>query len=64
MSVIGRLDEQVDAMLITPLKRRPESEEQTAVAFPPSLPPVPTLEEVRKEQDESNADLPLPVWLL
>jgi len=64
MSVIGRLDEQVDAVLIETLKRRPESEAHTAVAPPPSLPTVPTLEEVRKEQDESNADLPLPVWLL
>ncbi len=64
MSVIGRLDEQMDAVLIEPLKRRPESQKQTTIAPPPSFPPVPTLEEVRKEQDESNADLPLPVWLL
>ena len=64
MPVIGRLDDQVEAILINPLKRRPspdeEGREQPAIPAP-----------VAEERDDANApaekreaDPALPVWLL
>lgn len=68
MPVIGRLDEQTHAVLIEPLNRRPKAEddetEDDVADQTQTTPPGPSLAELQKEQDESNADLPLPVWLL
>jgi hypothetical protein len=66
MGVIGRLDEQVDAVLIGPLQRRgePQPDEQAAAeqAEPPGRPAQP--EARRAEPDAPRAATALPVWLL
>ncbi|MDX6271112.1 MAG: hypothetical protein QOD28_2335 [Acidobacteriota bacterium] len=61
MSVIGRLDDQVEAVLINPLKgrRAPGDEERE--------PPVPASEERDSADSVPNkreAEPALPVWLL
>ena len=66
MPVIGRLDEQVDALLISPLaKKRRTGPEEPATAEP--QPPAPTA----TARDETDTDIEskagretLPVWLL
>jgi DNA-binding protein H-NS len=70
MSVIGRLDEQVDAVLIAPLdknsRRTTDSRQQTAT--PPTAPPpraADTTEETLNSQNNNQAPrAELPVWLL
>ena len=67
MPVIGRLDEQVDALLISPLaKKRRTGPEETAPAEQ-QQPPAPTA----TARDETDTDIEskpgretLPVWLL
>jgi len=63
MSVIGRLDQQVEALLINPLKKRqsPDGEEPEGSALP-----APATEERDAESPEEKreADSTLPVWLL
>jgi hypothetical protein len=67
MSVIGRLDDQVEAVLINPLKqgerRRSDGEEERDA---PPLPPAPAHEERDAESSEEtrDTDAALPVWLL
>ena len=70
MSVIGRLDDQVEAVLINPLKRR-ERDDSTQERDAPSPPqPAPLNEERDAESSaESSAETrdteaALPVWLL
>lgn len=73
MSVIGRLDEQVDAVLIRPLKKRGERQEETATA-PEALthdrpePSAPGQRQVPSGDENSRHQRPepdeLPVWLL
>lgn len=63
MPVIGKLDEQVDAVLIDPLRSKREIETRARDAHEPEE-QSPTLAEVKKDQDEANADPPLPIWLL
>lgn len=63
MSVIGRLDDQVEAVLINPLKRRERNdgdEERDAT------PPAPSHEERDAESSPETRDMDatLPVWLL
>ncbi|MDQ1610998.1 MAG: hypothetical protein QOG00_929 [Pyrinomonadaceae bacterium] len=64
MSVIGRLDDQVEAVLINPLKgrRAPGDEERE-----PPAPPAPASEERDSADSVPNkreAEAALPVWLL
>jgi hypothetical protein len=63
MPVIGRLDEQVDALLISPLKRRRTPDEE---ARDESKTPANADEDHDTESpDERRAgDASLPVWLL
>jgi hypothetical protein len=68
MSVIGRLDDQVEAVLINPLKRRERrrSDGEAEQDAPPLPPPVPSHEERDAESSEEtrDTDAALPVWLL
>jgi hypothetical protein len=64
MPVIGRLDDQVEAVLINPLRRRRDPDE--AQREPPRIPPA-----VSEERDGADASTEkreaspaLPVWLL
>ena len=67
MPVIGRLDGQVDEVIIEPISRRrreeapsPTSEEAPAPSAPPERAPAQT-----PHPDESSAEADeLPVWLL
>ena len=64
MSVIGRLDEQVEAVLINPLKRRERAPVEAEREAPPR--PAPSQEERAAESSEEtrDAEATLPVWLL
>ena len=64
MSVIGRLDEQVDQVLISPLGRkdRQESIEQDDQAAPPSEAVQTESDFPARKREEKNDSLP--VWLL
>jgi hypothetical protein len=67
MSVIGRLDDQVEAVLIKPLKRRERRDDAEAERdAPPSLPNAPLREERDAESSGETRDTnaTLPVWLL
>jgi hypothetical protein len=63
MSVIGRLDDQVENVLITPVKRQ---QQRTPDEEPRSPQQVPATEarEAEPESERHEADAPLPVWLL
>ncbi|MGI9105613.1 MAG: hypothetical protein ACR2G4_05130 [Pyrinomonadaceae bacterium] len=61
MSVIGRLDEQVEAVIISPLKHRPTPEGKPCADEPDQTPAPP---EPGAEPDEGEVAPPLPVWLL
>lgn len=63
MSVIGRLDEGVEALLINPLKKRQTPDEEKRER--PRL-PAPATEEGEAEvaREKREADPKLPVWLL
>ena len=69
MPVIGRLDEQVDAVLITPLERRGEPERDAVdarsnenIAQPQSA--IPTASETDAQVRRHAKREELPVWLL
>ena len=65
MSVIGRLDEQVDAVLIAPLKRKgepAEGEREQKRARAEQVEQTPRAP--RKQGKEQTAADELPVWLL
>ena len=72
MSVIGRLDEQVDAVLIAPLKKRGEKQpdEMTSSARSPALDVQSSVKLGRApgsdkmSEQESHKRDELPVWLL
>ena len=67
MSVIGRLDDQVEAVLINPLKRRERPGDAGEEREPPSLPPVASSEERAAESsppETRDTEATLPVWLL
>jgi hypothetical protein len=68
MSVIGRLDEQVEAVLINPLKRRERgSDGEDGRDAPSPSPPAPAHEERDAESsppETREKDAALPVWLL
>jgi hypothetical protein len=64
MSVIGRLDDQVEAVLINPLKReRPahDAEEREQPAIPAPAPPA---RDEESSEETREVDDALPVWLL
>jgi hypothetical protein len=68
MSVIGRLDDQVEAVLINPLKRRERGDDAGVERdAPPPSPPTASHEEreepARGERHEGDAAT-LPVWML
>jgi hypothetical protein len=63
MSVIGRLDEQVEAVLINPRRRRQMPDEEAREQ--PTTPAPATEERDAETSPESReADDALPVWLL
>jgi len=66
MPVIGRLDEQVNEVLITPLERGRDRQPPDApggdARTPPPPPPEPT--EHAPGDETSRAPVELPVWLL
>ena len=69
MSVIGRLDEQVDAVLITPLARREEprrdaddARSNENIARPPSA--IQTVSKIGAQEKRPARREELPVWLL
>ena len=65
MPVIGRLDRQVDEVLITPLERGREPERPDASAGDAQPPPPPPETQDEPPADEtSRAPGELPVWLL
>jgi hypothetical protein len=76
MSVIGRLDDQVDALLISPLKKRgaqqtneeatppPQAAETTAQASGVASVKSQSAKGDRQAEQESSASGELPVWLL
>jgi hypothetical protein len=69
MSVIGRLDEQVDAVLIAPLARKGEGQARTSAAEPHEnieQPRTATRTESEKEDSDNRRARhdELPVWLL
>ena len=63
MPVIGRLDEQVDAILIAPLARKDEPDEETATSSEQSAPPQ-NERAAGALKDENTADNSLPIHLL
>ncbi|HVF54498.1 MAG TPA: hypothetical protein VM934_00030 [Pyrinomonadaceae bacterium] len=66
MSVIGRLDKQVDDLLITPLSRKPHANDDAGTKQPSPVLPA-QIRERRDEEDrrEDTGDREeLPVWLL
>lgn len=76
MSVIGRLDEQVEAVMIKPLDSRNRPNRKTASTAEPEPPepaateaPAPSLNGPTQSESESSdveptAQAELPVWLL
>jgi hypothetical protein len=70
MSVIGRLDDQVEAVLINPLKRRERASDGEAErAAPPVVPSPPASSDDEREAESTSpetreVDSALPVWLL
>ncbi len=67
MPVIGRLDDQVEAVLINPLRRRPtpgeeERDELTRPATPDEDIDTESADEPRRERRVGDASLP--VWML
>jgi hypothetical protein len=65
MSVIGRLDEQVNDILINPLSRRRRDEEGPAPPSAPGADPPPAPPDVTADKDETVAGHDeLPVWML
>jgi hypothetical protein len=61
MPVIGRLDRQVNDILIDPLDRK---RTRDAPAPPDDAPPDETKGEPPRDEDRRRDDEPLPVWLL
>lgn len=65
MSVIGRLDKQVDEILINPLSKRLRDDEEPAPPPRPGADPPPAPRGETANEDETAArDDELPVWLL
>ena len=68
MSVIGRLDEQVDAVLIAPLKKRgeqpPDEPHSPARDVPSSAKHIRAPDSDEKPEQKSRKSDELPVWLL
>lgn len=64
MPVIGRLDDQVDEVLIKPLSKRRGNEDAHAPATPTPPPRPSAAEEAATEHDDARARTELPVWLL
>ncbi len=70
MSVIGRLDEQVDALLIAPLAGKGDRGAQKTDASAPGKnraqpqTPTPTNNEIEGPADAAASREELPVWLL
>ncbi|MFL6227680.1 MAG: hypothetical protein ACJ741_02745 [Pyrinomonadaceae bacterium] len=63
MPVIGRLDRQVNDVLIEPTGQNRKRDGQEAPAAPDDAPPDASREDVSREEDRSR-DEELPVWLL
>jgi len=72
MSVIGSLDDQVEAVLINPLKRRERGSDEEEARDTPSVVPLPPPPASSHEEREAESPWPetrkvdasLPVWLL
>lgn len=63
MPIIGRLDDQVDEVLIKPLSRRPETGDARAEP-PPQIPTPDDSHEATPETAGERDRQELPVWLL
>ena len=63
MSVIGRLDDQVEAVLINPL-RRERSPDEEARKPPETHAPATEERDAESPPETREADAELPVWLL
>jgi hypothetical protein len=69
MSIIGRLDEQVDAVIIKPLARRGETEQESVAARPNENIAQPQSAIQKGLETDAHVEAPakqeeLPVWLL
>ena len=65
MPIIGRLDEQVDRVLITPLSQRRETEEKNTPEIPAEFPNSTDTQEAHESEDKKTVEnASLPVWLL
>jgi hypothetical protein len=65
MAVIGRLDGQVDAVLITPLKRKGEPDEDERAQRSERAEQVAQTTRTSRERSSEQTDADeLPVWLL
>jgi hypothetical protein len=64
MPVIGRLDEQVNEVLITPLERGREPQPPPAPGAPEAAPTPPEPVDDGHAGETSRARVELPVWLL
>ena len=61
MSVIGRLDKQVDEILINPLSKRRRDDEEPATPLTPEAEPP---NETANKDETATKDDELPVWML
>ena len=66
MSVIGRLDGQVEEVIINPVGRRPAGRDDAPPArpAPPEPPEAATTEPRVERRDDRDEVAELPVWLL
>jgi hypothetical protein len=64
MPVIGRLDRQVNEVLIEPLDRNRPRDARDAPAAPGDAMPVATNTGAPRDEDRRRDDERLPVWLL
>ena len=64
MSVIGRLDEQVEAVLINPLRRRERAPDEEARDEPATPAPATEERDAESSPETRERDAALPVWLL
>jgi hypothetical protein len=64
MSVIGRLDEQVEAVLINPLNKRERNDGEEERDAPPTHAPLREEREAESSERTRDTEATLPVWLL
>jgi hypothetical protein len=64
MSVIGRLDDQVEAVLINPLRRERSPDEEAREEARPTPAPAAVERDAESTPETRERDRALPVWLL